>query len=105
MYPQWTDLLMDSLLEFLPYRNYDAKNSIFDNHKTMGFVLRVGHFSGMNEAAKTAFRSLVTNDLQVDCTCPVINYASPRIGNLLEFWHNNNNSKDPIFQKMSKARI
>ena len=95
---------MDSLLEFLPYRNYDAKNSIFDNQKTMGFILRVGHFSGMNEAAKQAFRSLVTNDLPVDCTCQVINYASPRIGNLLEFWHKNN-SKDPIFQKMSKARV
>ncbi|MEK7400034.1 MAG: TraC family protein [Candidatus Poribacteria bacterium] len=94
---------MDSLLEFLPYRNYDAKNSIFDNQKTMGFVLRVGHFSGMNEAAKTAFRSLVTNDLPVNCTCQVINYASPRIGNLLEFWHKNS-SETPVFQKMSQAR-
>ncbi len=95
---------MDSLLEFLPYRNYDAKNSIFDNKKTMGFVLRVGHFSGMNEAAKQAFRSLVTNDLPVECTCQVINYASPRIGNLLEFWHKNSNNNQ-IFQKMSKARV
>lgn len=95
---------MDSLLNFLSYRSFDAKNSIFDNQKTMGFILRVGHFSGMNEAAKAAFRSLVTNDLPVDCTCQVINYASPRIGNLLEFWHKNN-SKDPIFQKMSKARV
>jgi conjugal transfer ATP-binding protein TraC len=95
---------MDSLLNFLSYRSFDAKNSIFDNQKTMGFILRVGHFSGMNEAAKAAFRSLVTNDLPVECTLQVINYASPRIGNLLEFWHKNN-SKDPIFQKMSKARV
>jgi hypothetical protein len=27
-----------SLLDFLPYRGFDAKNSIFDNQKTMGFV-------------------------------------------------------------------
>ncbi len=42
---------MDSLLDFLIYRKYDPKTSIFENQKTFGFVLRVGHFSGIDEAA------------------------------------------------------
>ena len=92
-----------SLLDFLSFKEYDSKTSIFANDKTLGFVLRVGHFSGMDEAAKSAFRSLVTNDLPVDCTLQVINYASPRIGNLLEFWHKNS-SQISVFQKISLAR-
>ncbi len=94
---------MHSLLDFLSYRKYDAKNAIFENQKTLGFVMRVGHFSGMNEAAKTTFRSLITNDLPVDCTLQVINYASPKIGKLLDFWHKKND-KNSMFQKISRGR-
>jgi conjugal transfer ATP-binding protein TraC len=92
-----------NLLDFLSYRSYEAKNCIFDNEKTLGFVLRVGHFSGMSEAAKGAFRSLINNDLPVNATMQLLNYASPRIGNLLDYWHKNSN-KNAIFQKISKAR-
>ncbi len=94
---------MDSLLDFLIYRKYDPKTSIFENQKTFGFVLRVGHFSGIDEAAKTAIRSLITNDLPVDVTLQVINYASPRIGNLLDYWHKKQKSNS-IFHKISTGR-
>ena len=94
---------MDSLLDFLSYRKYDAKNAIFENQKTLGFVMRVGHFSGMDESAKAAFKSLITNDLPVDVTLQVINYASPRIGNLLDYW-NKNSLKSSMFQKISSGR-
>lgn len=94
---------MDSLLDFLSYRKYDAKNAIFENQKTLGFIMRVGHFSGMDESAKAAFKSLITNDLPTDCTIQVINYASPRIGNLLDYW-NKNSLRDPMFQKISSGR-
>lgn len=94
---------MDSLLDFLAYRKYDPKTSIFENQKTLGFVLRVGHFSGIDEAAKTAIRSLITNDLPVDVTMQVINYASSRIGNLLDYWHKKQKN-DSIFQKISTGR-
>lgn len=94
---------MDSLLDFLVYRKYDPKTSIFENQKTVGFVLRIGHFSGIDEAAKIAIRSLITNDLPVDVTLQVINYASPRIGNLLDYWHKKQKS-DSIFHKISSGR-
>ena len=94
---------MDSLLDFLSYRKYDPKTSIFENQKTLGFVLRVGHFSGIDEAAKTAIRSLITNDLPVDVTLQIINYASPKLGNLLDYWHKKQKS-DSIFHKISSGR-
>lgn len=94
---------MDSLLDFLCYRKYDPKTSIFENQKTLGFVLRVGHFSGIDEAAKTAIRSLITNDLPVDVTLQVINYASPKIGNLLDYWDKKQKSNS-IFHKISNGR-
>ncbi len=92
-----------SLLNFLPYRLYQTKNCIFENDKTLGFVLRVSHFSGMDESAKQALRSIIANDLQSNCTLQVINYASPKIGYLLDYWKKSGNT-DGVFQKISNKR-
>jgi len=97
------DLSNLNLLDFLPYRSFNSKNSIFLNEKSLGFVMRVGHFSGINEASKQAIRNLINNDLPVNCTMQVINYASPRIGNLLDFWNKSSDSS-PLFKRLSQRR-
>ena len=92
-----------SLLEFLPYRTFDAKNSIFENKQTLGFILRLDHFSGMNESAKSALQNIINNDLPSGCTLQVINYASPKIGHLLDYWQKSG-SQEEIFKKFSSKR-
>jgi len=92
-----------SLLEFLPFRSFDGQNCIFENKQTLGFILRVGHFSGMDESAKSAINNIINNDLPSGCTLQVINYASPKIGRLLDAWQKSG-SQDEMFKKFSNSR-
>lgn len=92
-----------TLLDYLPYRTYDAKNCMFENNNTIGFIMRVSHFSGIDEAAKQAIHNLINNDLPAGCTLQIINYASPKIGNLLDFWQYSGN-KDDKFKKICEER-
>lgn len=91
-----------NLLDFLPYRNYLPEPGIFENKNTLGFILRVSHFSGINEQAKQVIRSAIL-DVPPNCTVQVINYASPRIGRLLDYWHENSKCEE-IFTKISEKR-
>lgn len=93
-----------SLLEFLPYITFDPKYGIFTNKNTMGFILRVSHFAGIDERAKNSLRSLIASDLPAGCHVQVINYASPRIGNILDYWNNAGNSKK-ICKKITEKRL
>lgn len=92
-----------SLLEFLPYVSFDPKTCVFENKTTQGFVIRVSHFTGINERSKSSLRNLIANDIPADCTVQVINYASPRIGNIVDYWFNSG-SKGEIYKKITEKR-
>jgi conjugal transfer ATP-binding protein TraC len=91
-----------SLLEFLPYRSYSPESGIFENKNTLGFILRVSHFSGINEQAKQVIRSAIL-EVPANYTVQVINYASPKIGKLLDYWFESS-KRGEIFKKISEKR-
>ena len=43
-----------SLLELLTFMTFDSKSCVFENKTTQGFVMRVSHFTGINERAKNS---------------------------------------------------
>ena len=92
-----------SILDILPYVKFNPKYSVFENKTTQGFILRVSHFTGINEHTKNSLRSLLANDIPANCTVQIINYASPRIGNILDYWYNSG-SKGEIYKKITEKR-
>lgn len=91
-----------NLLEFLPYRNYIPESQVFENKNTLGFIVKVSHFSGINEQAKQVIRSTIL-DVPSNCTVQVINYASPKIGRLLDHWYESS-KRGEIFAKVTEKR-
>ncbi len=91
------------LIDFLPYKSFNPKYNIFENNNTHGFILRVSHFTGINEQTKNSLRNLI-NDFPDDLTVQIINYASPRIGNLLDYWFESGNNK-AIYKKITEKRL
>ena len=91
-----------NLLEFLPYRKYLPESGMFENKNSIGFIIRASHFSGINEQAKQVIRNAIL-DIPSSCTVQIMNYASPRIGKLLDYWHENS-KRDAIFKKVSEKR-
>ena len=92
-----------NLLEFLPYLTFDAKSCVFENKTIQGFVMRVSHFTGINERSKSSLRNLLANDIPADCSVQVINYASPRIGDIVDYWYESG-SKGNIYNKITEKR-
>jgi len=75
-----------TLRDFLPYRSFDPKHGLFINKQSIGFVLRVSHFSGISQQVKQALQNLIRNDIPAGCHLQVMNYASPKIGDILQKW-------------------
>jgi conjugal transfer ATP-binding protein TraC len=106
-----------SLLDFLPYISFDAKYNVFENKTTQGVILRASHFTGINERTKNSLKNILSNDIPAGVTCQIINYASPRVGNLLDYWYSPDSqdlayssrngicSKGDIYQKITKNRL
>ncbi len=92
-----------SLLDFLPYKSFNSKYNVFENNNTQGFILRVSHFTGINEQTKNSLKNLI-NDFPDDLTIQIINYASPRIGNILDYWFEFGNNK-AIYKKITEKRL
>ena len=55
-----------SLLDYLPYRTYQPKYGVFENQNTLGIILKVSHFTVIDERAKQVLRSII-NDLPSEC--------------------------------------
>ena len=92
-----------SLLEFIAYSAFDPKSCVFENKTTQGFVMRVSHFTGINERSKSSLRNLVASGIPADCTVQVINYASPRIGDIVDYWYESG-GKGEIYNKIIEKR-
>ena len=94
------------LKDLLAYETFDGGSCVFENKTTQGFIIRVSHFTGMNERAKKSFKSLISNDIPAGCTVQVINYASPRIGDIVDYWYNSGNksAKGSIYKKITEKR-
>lgn len=92
-----------SILELFPYRSFYSKYNIFESNNTHGFILRVSHFTGINEQTKNSLKNLI-NDFPDDLTVQIINYASPRIGNILDYWFESGNNK-AIYKKITEKRL
>lgn len=93
----------ETLRDFLPYRSFDLKHGLFINKQSTGFVLRVSHFSGISYQVKQALQNLIRNDIPSNCQLQVINYASPKIGDILHRWQESGSTVD-ILAKLAKYR-
>jgi conjugal transfer ATP-binding protein TraC len=92
------------LLNYLPFKSYDGQYGVFENENSFSFILRATHFSGTDFKTKMALKSLIENDIPENCVVQVINYASPRIGNIIDYWRDSGNTNDGLLGKIIEAR-
>ena len=86
-----------SISQFLPYKFYDEKTQIFINQNTVGFALQIGSFFGSDPRDMEVISNLLRDNIPEGSDMQIINYASPRVGNLLEdFVDSRKNVKDQI---------
>ena len=75
----------------------------FENETCFGSIIKTSHLSGLDLGSYQLLRSLIVNDMPSECYCEVINYASPKIGYLVDIWHKARET-DGIYPKLAEMR-
>lgn len=70
----------------LPYRMYDDLDQLYINARSYGFILEVSPLVGADRQTVDILTGMFTEGLPPNCTVQVINYASPKIGPILDLW-------------------
>lgn len=96
---------VSSLADYLPYRFYDSDNQIFINENTIGVIMETGSLFGANPKDIETISNLLRDNIEEGTTVQILNYASPRTGNLLEHYKHLRMNAKPEIQKITEQRV
>lgn len=76
----------DFIAEILPYRVYDRRRKLFFNRNSTGFVVEISTFLGADEKVVSILTEFLSEAIPERTHIQIINWASPRVGGLLDKW-------------------
>jgi conjugal transfer ATP-binding protein TraC len=104
-----------SLTTLLPYSHYDEEQDLYFNevHATAdknskvncGFLLSANPITGISEEKIDILANLFTDGLPEGLIVQIINYASPRVGNLLDLWKKERTKEGGIYEELAQKRV
>jgi conjugal transfer ATP-binding protein TraC len=95
----------NSISSLLPYRAYDPDTKFFVNKHTVGFMLETTPIVGASTETVNLLTGMITDGVPTGCLVQFTNYASPRIGNILDSWAESRKRKGGIFDKIAQRRV
>ena len=75
-----------ALGELLPWRAFDERGELYVNAGSVGFVIEVPPFSGVDAETLGALSGTLADAAPERCTVQIIHWASPRFGAALGAW-------------------
>ena len=75
-----------ALVSLLPWRAFDQRSGLYLNAGSVGFVLEIPLFAGIDEETLGALAGTLADAAPERCTAQVIHWASPRFGAALDAW-------------------
>jgi hypothetical protein len=104
-----------SLTTLLPYSHYDEEQDLYFNEVrnaagkdpkvNCGFLLSSDPMVGISEEKIDILANLFTDGLPEGLIVQIINYASPRIGNLFDLWKIERTKAGGIYKELAQKRI
>lgn len=93
----------DNFFKHLPYQEFDKENGLFVNKNTIGFILRVSVFTGIDISTLDSLMQIISYEIPKGCCVQVINYASPKIGSIVDHWYSASSAGD-LFETINRKR-
>jgi conjugal transfer ATP-binding protein TraC len=109
-----------SLTTLLPYSHYDEEQDLYFNEVNAtankdlkvncGFLISAEPMVGISEEKIDILSNLFTDALPEGLIVQIINYASPRVGNLLDLWKKERTKEEQtkeggIYEELAQKRI
>ena len=95
---------LDMLSDWLPYRVYDEGAKLYRNARSKGFVLEVTPLIGADEQTGEILGQFFSEGLPQGACLQVLNFASPRIGNVVAPWFAPRYEQGGIYEAIARAR-
>ena len=101
----WTPPAMPAALHaLLPWRAFDEASELYVNAGSVGFVLEIPPFAGIDEETLGALSGTLADAAPERCTVQVIHWASPRFGAALGEWAAPRAGAGPVQARIGEAR-
>ena len=95
---------LDMLSSFLPYRSYDAKEGLFLNARSNGFVIEIPPFVGSDERTGEVLAQFFQEAMPEGAAVQVISWSSPRIARLMGAWFMPRYEAGAFYRRMARHR-
>lgn len=96
---------LDRLSEMLPYRLFDEKTGLYLNANSCGFVLELVPFLGADDSVINVLAETLSDGIPDGAHLQIINWASPRIGHVLDNWATARGGEAGVFKKLALHRV
>lgn len=91
--------------DLLPYRSFDPHTQLYQLENTVGMILEIDPIQGLDEGRTQILAQIFGQSLPDGVHVQVLNWASPKVGDRLEYWARARSEKGGIFAKLGKARF
>lgn len=95
---------LEMLSQWLPYRVYDEGAKLYRNAQSKGFVLEVTPLIGADEQTGEILGQFFSEGLPQGACLQVLNFASPRISNVVAPWFAPRYEQGGIYEAIARAR-
>ncbi len=92
-----------TLAEMLPYDSYDSTTGLYNNQRSVGFMLLLSPLTGADATIADTFNSLITEKIPAGSFVQLSTWASPKIAPKLDPWVKAR-GESPLFKKIAGAR-
>src|SRR5688572_5063866 len=95
----------ETLCKVLPYRAYDEEERLYYNENSYECILEATPLCGADEKMVGILTGMITDGVPEGCSIKVINWASPRIGHILDVWAKPRMETGGVYKKLAQRRI
>ncbi len=92
------------LSDYLPYQSWDPGKELYEQKKTIGFILELVPLIGADETTSRILSELFTEALPEGAFCQVISWASPKIGATIDEWASARAAGGPVYEELARHR-
>ena len=100
-----TSFGLDMLSDWLPYRVFDEGAGLYRNARSKGFILEVTPLIGADERTGEILGQFFSEGLPQGACLQVLNFASPRIGQVVSPWFAPRYEQGGIYEAIARERI
>ena len=93
-----------AMVDLLPWRAFDERSELYVNTGSVGFVIEIPPFAGIDEETLGALAGTLADAAPERCTVQVVHWASPRFGAALDAWTSPRRDAGPVQATMGERR-